>query len=69
MGKRRQGVYVPRDVWDWLMGCGNDFEPPAARRLPNGEYARYWWRAELRRRIDEALRPRKHARAESRGQR
>ena len=59
MGKRRLGVYVPRDVWDWLMGCGDSFEPAERQRRPNGEYPRYWWRSELRRRIDEALRPRK----------
>lgn len=59
MAKRRQGVYVPRDAWDWLMGCGDSFEvPESMRRRPNGEYPIYWWRSELRRRIDEAKRRR-----------
>ncbi len=64
MGKK--GVYVPHDVWDWLMGCGDSFEPgPKALRI-NGEVGRYWWRSELRRKIDQAAK-RKRARAQSEG--
>lgn len=65
MGKRRTGVYVPRDAWDWLMGCGpDDFEPREEQRRRNGDFPAYWWRSELRRRIDEALKPRKVRRME-----
>jgi hypothetical protein len=53
-------VAVPVDVWDWLMGCGESFEPPAtALKLRRGaegkmDYGLYWWRSELRRRIRES---------------
>lgn len=51
----RKGVFVPQDVWDWLMGEGPDFDPtPEQVKGPFGA-GRYWWRSELRRRVDSAL--------------
>ena len=50
---QRSGVFVPQDVWDWLMGEGPDFTP-SPQQLEGSVFApgRYWWRSELRRRID-----------------
>lgn len=47
-------VQIPRDVWDWLMGEGPDFVP-TAKQLEGSVFSpgRYWWRSELRRRIEE----------------
>ena len=49
------GVFVPQEVWDWLMGEGPDFTP-SAEQLAGSVFApgRYWWRSELRRRIDRS---------------
>lgn len=51
----KHGVFVPQDVWDWLMGEGKDFVPSAAQ-LEGSVFTpgRYWWRSELRRRIEES---------------
>ncbi len=51
----RVGVFVPQEVWDWLMGEGPDFQP-SAKQLEGSVFApgRYWWRSELRRRIESS---------------
>ena len=49
-----QGVFVPKKAWDWLMGLGENFEPRTDAPKVNGQVGLYWWRWELRRRIDEA---------------
>ena len=48
----RSGVLVPQDVWEWLMGEGPDFEPTEAQKATLMGPGRYWWRSELRRRLD-----------------
>lgn len=54
-GKRQCGpnlrpddVIVPADVYDWLMGRGEGFQPHDKHGDPK---AAYWWRSELRQRI------------------
>lgn len=63
-----RGVYVPREAWNWLMGLGGDFEPSTnVMRLSNGNPGRYWWRSELRRRIDRARKRKARASSSTRG--
>lgn len=49
------GVFVPQDVWDWLMGEGPEFSP-SPEQLKGSAFApgRYWWRSELRKRVEAA---------------
>lgn len=46
-------VAVPKDVWDWLMGENGDFEPTEEQKTSAFGPGRYWWRSELRKRVDE----------------
>lgn len=46
-------VAVPQDVWDWLMGENGDFEPTEEQKTSAFGPGRYWWRSELRKRVDE----------------
>jgi len=44
-----EGVFIPKPVWDWLMGENGDFTDPEP---PHPRYKRnFWWRTELRRRL------------------
>lgn len=48
-----RGTFIPQEVWDWLMGEGEDFKP-SAKQLERSAFApgAYWWRPELRRRVE-----------------
>lgn len=50
------GVFVPQDVWDWLMGEGPNFEPTAEQREGVFGPGKYWWRSQLRAKIEAAQR-------------
>ena len=47
-------VVVPREVWDWLMGEGDDFEPTEAQKAGFMGPGHYWWRSQLREKIAAA---------------
>lgn len=51
-----QGVFVPQEHWDWLMGLAETFEPPPEYKLILGMMPKFWWRSELRKRV--GLQPR-----------
>ena len=47
-------VAVPQEVFDWLMGEGQDFHPTDKQKQGLMGPGRYWWRSELCRRIEAA---------------